>query len=269
MQITHHVSSRTSVLPRTLGERILLGLSRAPGTSDYPGGTLKANMNNSLDYLLKTVPSFLEMIRGKSVLDFGCGWGWQAVSMVRQGARFVVGIDVVRENLEKGKALANSYQLTDDQIRFVDRLDGYSSFDVVLSCSSFEHFSEPESILQQMRSAASPSGTVIISFAEPWYSPYGSHMSLFTKLPWVNVLFSEKTVMKVRENFRQDGAIRYEEVQGGLNRMTLAKFERIIHRSGMKVEWQRYYATKNLPFVTKLPVVREFLTSAVACTLRP
>lgn len=268
MQVNNRVLYRASVSSGTVGERILLLLSRAPGTPDYPGGTLKTNMNNSLDYLLKTVPHFLEMIRGKSVLDFGCGWGWQAVAMVRQGARFVVGIDVVKENLEKGRALAKSWQLVDHQIKFVDRLDGYSSFDVVLSCSSFEHFSEPEAVLQQMRAAALPSGNVIISFAEPWYSARGSHMSLFTKLPWVNVFFPEKTVMKVRQNFRADGATRYEDVQGGLNRMTLAKFEQIIHSSGMKVEWLRYYATKNLPLVTKLPVLREFLTSAVACILK-
>lgn len=268
MQATNRMSFKLSVSSRTFGERILLGLSRAPGTPDYPGGTLKTNMNNSLDYLMKTIPDFLEIIRGKSVLDFGCGWGWQAVAMVRQGARFVVGIDIVRENLEKSRALAKSYQLGDHQIEFVDRLRENSSFDVVLSCSSFEHFSEPEAILQQMRSAALLSGIVIISFAEPWYSARGSHMSLFTRLPWVNVLFSEKTVMKVRQNFRDDGATRYEDVQGGLNRMTLAKFEKIIHHSGMKVEWLRYYATKNLPVVTKLPVLREFLTSAVACILR-
>jgi ubiquinone/menaquinone biosynthesis C-methylase UbiE len=252
----------------TLGERVLLGLSRVPGTPDYPGGTLKTNMENSLDYLQKTVPNFLEMIRGRSVLDFGCGWGWQAVAMVRHGARSVIGIDVVRENLEKGKALAKTYQLGEHQIKFVDRLEGISNFDVVLSCSSFEHFSEPEAILQQMRRAALPSGIVIISFAEPWYSARGSHMNSFTRLPWVNVLFSEKTVMKVRQNFRDDGATRYEDVRGGLNRMTLAKFEKIILCSGMRVEWLSYYATKTLPFVTKLPVVREFLTSAVACILR-
>jgi 2-polyprenyl-3-methyl-5-hydroxy-6-metoxy-1,4-benzoquinol methylase len=268
MQVTHRVSSRTVAPSRTLGERILLGLSREPGTPDYPGGTLKTNMNNSLDYLLKTVPGFLEIIRGKSVLDFGCGWGWQAVAMVRQGARFVVGIDIVKENLEKGRVLAKKWHLTDHQIRFVDRLDTSSNFDVVLSCGSFEHFSEPETVLRQMCHAALPSGTVIISFAEPWYSAHGSHMDSFTRLPWVNILFSEKTVMKVRQNFRDDAAKRYEDVQGGLNRMTLAKFEKIIHGSGMKVEWLRYYATKNLPLVIKLPVLREVLTSAVACILR-
>ncbi|CAN5864331.1 hypothetical protein BH24ACI4_BH24ACI4_08100 [soil metagenome] len=56
----------------------------------------------------------------------------------------------------------------------------------------------------------------------------------FTKLPWVNVLFSERTVMQVRARFRDDGATRYEEVVMGLNRMTIARFERLIRASGMK-----------------------------------
>ena len=75
--------------------------------------------------------------------------------------------------------------------------------------------------------------------------------------------------MKVRANFWSDGATHYEDVQGGLNRMTLAKFARIVRNSGMKGELLlRYYATKNLPLVAKLPVVREFLTNSAAYVLR-
>jgi hypothetical protein len=50
--------------------------------------------------------------------------------------------------------------------------------------------------------------------------------------------------------------------------MTLAKFERLIAASGMKEEFRRYYATKKLPLVTRIPLVREFLVSAVAAILR-
>ena len=93
-------------------------------------------------------------------------------------------------------------------------------------------------------------------------------MVFFTKVPWVHVWFSERTVMRVRSRFRGDGATRYEDVEGGLNRMTLAKFERIIRASGMSLEYLKYHPTKGLPLMDKLPLVREFMVSAATCILR-
>lgn len=142
------------------------------------------------------------------------------------------------------------------------------TFDVAVSCSSFEHFSDPEHILRQMIDSVKPGGIIIVSFAEPWYSPHGSHMNFFTKVPWVNLLFSEKAVMQVRSRFRNDGAVRYEDVEGGLNRMSLAKFEKIIRNSGMKIEFLDYYAVKRIPLVKKVPVIRELLVASAACVLR-
>jgi hypothetical protein len=72
----------------------------------------------------------------------------------------------------------------------------------------------------------------------------------------------------VRERFRNDGATRYEDVESGLNRMTLAKFERIITASGMSVNYLKFHTTKGLPLVDKLPLVRELLVGAVTCSLR-
>jgi hypothetical protein len=87
------------------------------------------------------------------------------------------------------------------------------------------------------------------------------------RLPWVNLFFSERTIMNVRSLYRKDGARRFEDVEGGLNRMTVAKFERIIPSSGMHIEWMKMWPTKGLPFVNSIAVVRELLTSACSCVL--
>jgi SAM-dependent methyltransferase len=250
-----------------IGERILLALSRKPGTRDYPGGTEKTNLANALDFLCKTVPGFLELFQDKTVLDFGCGYGLQAVAMAQRGAREVVGVDIL--HAKKAAANARAYGCS-ERTRFYRTLprELRGSFDLVLSCSSFEHFSDPAAVLAEMREAAAPGGLVVISFAELWWSPTGSHMNFFTRIPWANVWFSERTLMAVRRRFRNDGATRFEGVAGGLNKMTLAKFERLIAAGGMEEEFRRYYATKKLPFVTKIPFLREFFVSAVAVILR-
>jgi SAM-dependent methyltransferase len=255
-----------------LGERILLRLSRKPGSSEYAGATLNYTVQNALDFPKKTIPGLLDQIRNKVVLDYGCGPGYQAVAMAREGAHSVIGVDINPTWLERARALAAENKC-DDRVSFSEAASflGESSnrekFDVTLCCGSFEHFADPAKELAHMKSMTRPGGKILITFAEPWLSPHGSHMDLFCRVPYINILFSEKTVMAVRSRFRDDGATRYEEILSGLSRMTLAKFERIIRNSGLRVEHQNYFATKNLPVVKNIPYLREFLVSAVTCIL--
>ncbi len=92
-------------------------------------------------------------------------------------------------------------------------------------------------------------------------------MQVFTLLPWVNLLFSEKTVMKVRSRYRSDGAIKYEDVESGLNKMTVKRFERIIQSSNLSVESYFLRGFKNWHFLTHFPLLRELFTQQVGCIL--
>src|SRR5438445_10676626 len=161
-----------------IGERLLLTFSRKPGTRDYPGGTEKTNLDNALEVPSKTVPDFENLFQNKSVLDFGCGHGWQAIAMAQRGARQVVGVDIVHAATAADNAAAHGCSdRTTFYHTFLPELRG--SFDMVLSCRSFEHFSDPAGVLEQMREAVVPGGLVVSSFAEPWWSATGSHMSFF------------------------------------------------------------------------------------------
>src|SRR5439155_13273422 len=96
-----------------LQEQLLLRLSREPESPDFQGGTLKTNLDTALSFLSKTVPDFLGLIKGKKILDFGCGWGWQAVAMVLHGADCVVGVDILDESLNKARKRAGEYFCSD------------------------------------------------------------------------------------------------------------------------------------------------------------
>jgi hypothetical protein len=135
----------------------------------------------------------------------------------------------------------------------------------------FEHFADPAKEIVAMKLLTNPSGRIAISWAEPWPSHSGSHMNFFIRVPWVNILSSEKAVMRARAHYRNDGARHYEDcgLGGAVNRMTLRKWERLLGGSGMTVGWSRYYATKGLPPVTGIPGIRELLTSSVTEVLRP
>src|SRR5688500_9369166 len=255
-----------------ISERILLQLSRKPGSAEYAGATLNYTVDNALDFPRKTIPDLLDRIKDKSVLDYGCGPGYQAVAMAQQGAKSVVGLDINPNWLERANALAAENQCTDrvsffEAGRFLADSSNRGKFDVVLYCGSFEHFGYAGKQLAHMTTMTRPGGRILITSAEPWLSPHGSNMDNFCKVPYLNILFSEKTVMSVRSRFKDDGAKRYEDILSGLNRMTLAKFERIIRNSNLTVECQHFFATKNLPVVKNIPYLREFLVSAVTCIL--
>jgi SAM-dependent methyltransferase len=238
-----------------LSARILQALSRAPGSADYPGGTVRNVGDHALDFVLKTVPGFAEMIRSKRVLDYGCGHGDQALAMKRAGAASVVGYDPYPKFPQSTPGVEFTAELPRE------------TFDIVLSCSAFEHFAEPERELKTMRELTA--GLLVITWAEPWYSHSGSHMNFFTRIPWVNLLFPESSVLLVRSLYRDDGATTYETcgLGGAVNRMTVARFERIARASGMRIDLLRHYATLGLPLVTGVPVLRELLTSACVCIL--
>ena len=125
-----------------------------------------------------------------------------------------------------------------------------------------------------MRSFLRPGGEILLSFAEPWYSHSGSHIGGYARIPgtnkavpWVNLFFSDRALLALRAKFRPDHPAHLEDIEGGLNKMTLAKFRRIVRNSGLIVRDLRYFPTLGLPLVSRIPVIRELLTSAVSCTL--
>jgi SAM-dependent methyltransferase len=250
-------------------ERILFALSRTPDDSDYGSYDTAATTENALALLHRAYPNLRTIVSGKRVVDFGCGTGMQGIALVKEYGCTVVGIDSNRRILEKAAENARAANISAEALSFVERAspDMMNSFDVIISQNSFEHFGNPSGILDEMRDLLNPSGVILLTFGPPWLAPYGSHMQFFCKVPWVNVLFPEEIVMKVRSSFRRDSAMRYEDVESGLNRMTIAKFERIVSSSKLRIAYKNYDCIKGINFLGKLPLLREFFVNHVTAVL--
>lgn len=248
-----------------LAERLLLSLSHEPNEAARNEGSLET----ALLLLSSSFPGFESEIAGKDVLDFGCGVGLQSAAMALRGARRVLGLDITPRSLERARELSSGLGLT--SVEFKERMEPADrrAFDIVISQNSMEHFPDPSAILQEMRSALRPEGKLLITFGPPWFSPFGSHMSFFTPVPWVNIIFPESAVMAVRSRYISDGAERYEDVEGGLNRMTVGKFERVVEECGLELTCRRYQCVKGLDFLSRLPRVRELFVNHVSCVLTP
>ncbi|HET7231409.1 MAG TPA: class I SAM-dependent methyltransferase [Longimicrobium sp.] len=254
-----------------VGEWVLGALSRPPEAEDHAAARDPWNQANALDILRAAFPDLEALVRGRRVLDFGCGGGWQALALAGLGAGFVLGIDSNERVLRSARSLARRMGTDPRRLRFAAALPPAlaGSFDVVISQNAMEHFGDPVGVLRAMRGALAPGGRVLVTFGPPWLAPSGSHMHFFTRVPWVNLLFSERTVMAVRARYRHDGARRYEEVESGLNRMTLRRFERVVRASGLRIERRADRCVKGLPLLHRVPVIRELAVNVVNAVLVP
>ena len=248
---------------------VLLALSAPPGKARAAPRVQQVRPDAALAELRACFPELKTMVAGRRLLDFGSGEGMQAVALAQCGAREVVGVEINPAGRARGAELAALHGVA-DRVRFVnsvDEVDG-GGYDACISLNSMEHFDQPLLRLQEMRACLRPGGLLLVTFAPPWYAPYGAHMAYFTKVPWVHLLFPEEAVMAARSRYRSDGARRYEDVPGGLNRMSVARFERLVEAAGLEVVARRDAAVRGVPGLTRLPLLRELATNRVTAVLR-
>ena len=218
---------------------------------------------HELDRLEEVFPDIRREFPGKVVMDFGCSVGYQAAAFARAGARRVIGIEI-DETMLRGARERIAAQGLADQVTFASAIADGVKADVIVSQNSFEHFIGAEEILASLSRALAPGGKIFVTFAPPWYAPWGAHMAYFCRLPWVQVLFSERAVMQARSLFRPDGKRTYEEA--GLAEMSLAKFERLISRCGLRCRLQRYDCIRGMTWLRQTPL-RELFVNRVSCVL--
>jgi hypothetical protein len=84
--------------------------------------------------------------------------------------------------------------------------------------------------------------------------------------PWIHLLFSERTLMRCHSVYHNEAVLQesYTALEGGLNRMTIAKFRRLLQQNPQiaiqKLEIIPLYWASLL---ANTPVLNEFIASAV------
>jgi len=209
--------------------------------------------------------------RGKQVLDVGCGYGATCIYLALNGAKRTIGIDIEPSRIAFAQAkLASDYPQVAGAVEFtwVQGLQdlGDERFDLILSQNSFEHIANPEAFVSEVQSLLAPGGLLAIGFGPLWKSPYGGHISFMTRFPWVHLLFPEAVIMQERGRFGpSDGAETFEQVTGGLNKMTLRRFTSIMQASGLECLYFRTNVSRRkvaalARLLSNLPLCKEYFT---------
>jgi ubiquinone/menaquinone biosynthesis C-methylase UbiE len=142
--------------------------------------TKDAQAQAGLRYFYRDVPG---SIKGKTLLEFGCGTGGLALAFQEESAN-VVGVDIDRQALgfahrwgiHRGSACR--FVAVGETLPFRDE-----TFDLVFSSSTFEHVAHPEGALRELARVLRPQGTVYLCFPNRLY-PQEAHTNIMF-LPWL------------------------------------------------------------------------------------
>jgi len=111
--------------------------------------------------------SMLPDLRGRRVLDLGCGYGWFCRWAAEQGAASVVGIDISEKMLTKARAdtvaAAVGYRQGD-----LETLDlAADSVDLVYSSLAFHYLPETERLYRTIHRGLAAGGRLVFSIEHP------------------------------------------------------------------------------------------------------
>ena len=244
------------VIGGALGYQLLKRIS-SEGSSACSGAAYHGR--SKLEVLLG--PGIWERVAGRVVLDYGCGGGQDAIDLARHGARRVIGLDVVPRYLAQARRAAAAAGVA---VHFTVRVE--EPVDVIISLDAFEHYGDPASALGHMASLLAPGGVVLAAFGPTWYHPYGGH--LFSVFPWAHLVFTEGALLRWRADFKTDGATRFAEVEGGLNRMTIRGFERLVASSPLRCARLEPVPIRGWHPLVRSRLTREAFTAVVRCELQ-
>ncbi len=112
-------------------------------------------------------------LKGKRVLDLGCGFGWHCLYAVEQGAKSVIGIDISERMLNEARKKTESslVEYVRKPIEDIDYLP--NTFDVVISSLVFHYIESFGDICDKVNHCLISGGDFVFSVEHPIFTAYG------------------------------------------------------------------------------------------------
>ncbi len=241
-------------------------------------------------------------VRGKDVLDFGCGDGALGLFLATTKApRSVTGVDLVAASIARAKvAQAQTAVPAGVQIEFlVGRENGLpvpdASIDVIVAFDCLEHVMAPLPILRDWERVLRPGGKCLLEWF-PFKGPWGPHMEALLPVPWAHVLFGQKAMFRAAERIYdlptfmprhwdldesgQKKANKWKKwssfkEQGYINELNLKNFRALVSEAGLEVVRLETHSFSGLAWrrnlgrlLMSLPFVGEYFVLFTVIELR-
>lgn len=140
----------------------------------------------------------LEILKGKRVLEVGCGVGDFSIYLSNYAFE-VIGIDFSAEAIRIGneKIKCNNSKAILKQMDAQNLLFNADEFDIIISCECLEHLPDPKSALNEMYRVLKPGGNIILTTEN--YSNAMAYLVLYNRL--INRPYDSGSGVQPIENF--------------------------------------------------------------------
>lgn len=202
-------------------------------------------------------------LRGRDVLDFGCGDGALSLYLAsEENPSSVTGVDLEPAALDRARAAQAQAQLPHSvRVEFlqgsVDSLPvSDSSIDVIVAFDCLEHVMAPLPIFREWFRVLRPGGRCLLEWF-PYKGPWGPHMESLIPVPWAHVLFGQEAMFRAAERVydRPEFVPRHWDLdangnkkpnkwkqwssfreQGYINELDIKTFRSLVDSSGLKID---------------------------------
>lgn len=101
-------------------------------------------------------------VKGKKVLDIACGVGYGCKMFSKSGANYIIGIDILNDNIKHAKDKYSASNIIFIQGNLYD-IDYEEEFDIITSFETIEHIEDDSLALNKFYTALTKDGILIIS----------------------------------------------------------------------------------------------------------
>lgn len=135
-------------------------------------------------------------LKGKRLLDLGCGFGWHCQYAVEQGAVSTLGLDL-SQNMIEGAWQRNASPKIEYRCMAIEDYEyPAETFDVVVSSLAFHYLESFDDICKKVKRSLVKGGNFIFSVEHPVFTAYGTQDWIYDEkgnpLHWpVDCYFSE------------------------------------------------------------------------------
>lgn len=210
---------------------------------------LRKAKNNYNDLIEQPIVfDLLRNIKGKRILDIGCGYGAMTVKMADAGADYVLGIDISEKMIEKG-FIENSRHNVEYKVLSATELSSIKiKFDIVVSCLAIHYIEDFGKLFLDVYNVINDNGEFVFSMEHPMYTA--------SKLPqkWITDPDSNIATGFVTDHYGEEG-IRNLEWLGKVVTKYHHKIETVINsliNSGFLIE-KVIEPSPNVELINKVP----------------